>query len=81
MQSTAASVLLSGIPRESCGPIAGAEVMDAKDVGWICHPAVLDSSMHIGILAGRDDSKMRIPGILCPNCRYSVASQCNCQQR
>lgn len=29
---------------------------------FFCHPAVVDSSMHIGILLGQKDGKIRIPG-------------------
>lgn len=47
----------------SPGPVAGVEVEDRRNAGYGCHPAVADSSMHVGILAGSVDGKVRIPGV------------------
>ena len=46
------------------GPVARVHVEDERSVGYCCHPAVTDSSMHIGILTGRADRKIRIPSKL-----------------
>ena len=51
------------MPRaQAHGPVAEVLVGDERNVGYRCHPAVADSSMHIGILAGPDDGRIRIPG-------------------
>ena len=50
----------------AASPIARVEIQDERNIGYCCHPAVTDSSMHIGILAGPADGKMRIPGQLLP---------------
>ena len=44
------------------GPVARVHVADERNVDYSCQPAVSDSSMHIGILAGQPDGKIRIPG-------------------
>lgn len=48
----------------SHGPVARVHVGDKRNVGYCCHPALTDSSMHIGILAGTADGKIRIPSML-----------------
>ena len=55
---------LLGHEISSHGPVARVHVEDERNVGYCCHPAVIDSSMHIGILAGTADGKIRIPGKL-----------------
>lgn len=47
------------------GPMARVYVEDERIAGYCCNPAVADSSMHIGILAGTPDGKMRIPSKAC----------------
>ena len=55
---------VQGGPAACSGPLAGMEARDIGGAEFRCHPAVADSSMHIGILAGRPDGQMRIPGEL-----------------
>ena len=64
--STASGCLaaVQGRPAACSGPLAGMEARNIGGAEYRCHPAVADSSMHIGILAGRPDGQMRIPGEL-----------------
>lgn len=43
-------------------PTAKVSTQDASTMSYICHPAVSDNSMHIGILTGKSDGLVRIPG-------------------
>ena len=52
------------VPKVQEGPVASISVKDRRNAGYRCHPAVADSSMHIGIVAGRTDDRVRIPGWL-----------------
>lgn len=35
-------------------------------IGYISHPAVVDSCMHLGLFVGSPDGHMRVPGITSP---------------
>ncbi len=35
------------------------------EVGYVSHPAVMDSSMHLSVFFGKSDGRTRVPGKSC----------------
>ena len=52
--------------RGSAGPVASIAAVGERTGSWRCHPAVIDSSMHLSLYARPADGRTRVPGELQP---------------
>ena len=49
---------------EQQGPVACVSVKANGCQGWRCHPAAIDSAMHLSLYTGPEDQRTRVPGEL-----------------
>ena len=55
---------LGGMQHGSEGPTAGLSQPGGRGCSWRCHPAIIDSSMHLALYARPADGRTRVPGAL-----------------